>query len=54
MENSYLYYAIGAAVLSLLYGSVLIFKILKQPAGSGKMLEIAQANWRESVSQSPV
>jgi len=43
MENSYLYYAIGAAVLSLLYGSVLIFKILKQPAGSGKMLEIAKA-----------
>src|SRR3989344_8702981 len=43
MENSYLGYAIGAAILSLLYGSVLIYKILKQPAGSGKMLEIARA-----------
>ncbi len=43
MENTYLWYAIGASVLSLLYGSVLIYKILKSPAGQGKMLEIARA-----------
>ncbi len=43
MENTYLYYALGAAVLALLYGSVLIYKILKSPAGEGKMLEIASA-----------
>ena len=43
MENSYLWYAVFAAVLALLYGAFLIFKILKAPAGSGKMLEIAKA-----------
>ena len=43
MENTYLYYALGAAVLALLYGSVLIYQILKSPAGEGKMLEIASA-----------
>jgi K(+)-stimulated pyrophosphate-energized sodium pump len=42
-ENTYLYYALGAAVLALLYGVFLIFKILKQPQGQGKMLEIAKA-----------
>ncbi|MBI3231667.1 MAG: sodium-translocating pyrophosphatase [Candidatus Doudnabacteria bacterium] len=42
MDN-YLYYAVSAAIAALLYGSFLIYKILKQPAGSGKMLEIAQA-----------
>ena len=43
MENTYLSYAIGASLLALLYGSFLIYKILKSPPGSGKMLEIAGA-----------
>src|SRR3989338_10615625 len=43
MENSFLIYALGASVLALLYGVFLIYKILKSPAGSGKMLEIAKA-----------
>jgi K(+)-stimulated pyrophosphate-energized sodium pump len=43
MENTYLFYALGAAILALLYGVFLIFKILKQPQGQGKMLEIAKA-----------
>src|SRR5207237_526857 len=43
MQNAYLWYAAAAAVLALLYGAFLIFKILKQPAGNGKMLEIAKA-----------
>ena len=38
-----LYLAIGASVLGLLYAIFLIIRILKQPAGSGKMLEIAAA-----------
>ena len=42
-ENTLLWYALGAAVLALLYGVFLIFKILKSPAGSGKMLDIAKA-----------
>jgi len=36
-------YALGASLVALLYGAFLIYKILKQPAGSGKMLEIASA-----------
>jgi len=43
MENTYLMYALGASVLALLYGAFLIYKILKQPQGSGKMLDIASA-----------
>ena len=43
IANTYLFYALGAAVLALLYGVFLIFKILKQPQGQGKMLEIAGA-----------
>ena len=43
MENTYLSYALGASVLALLYGVFLIYKVLKSPAGSGKMLEIAAA-----------
>ncbi len=38
-----MWYALAAAVLALLYGAFLIYKILKSPAGSGKMLEIAAA-----------
>ncbi len=43
MENTYLWYAAAAAILALAYGAILIYKILKSPAGSGKMLEIAAA-----------
>lgn len=43
MENAYLWYAIGASLLALLYGIILIFKILQKPQGEGKMLEIARA-----------
>jgi len=43
MTDTYLWYAIGASVLALLYGAFLIYQILRQPAGQGKMLEIAQA-----------
>ena len=42
-QDTYLYYALGAAILALLYGVFLIFKILKQPQGEGKMVEIAKA-----------
>src|SRR6185369_10740727 len=41
--NVYLWYALAAAVLALLYGGFLIYKILRAPQGSGKMLEIAKA-----------
>jgi K(+)-stimulated pyrophosphate-energized sodium pump len=41
--DTILWYAIGAGVLALLYASYLIYKILKKPAGEGKMLEIAGA-----------
>ncbi|MDR3643244.1 MAG: sodium-translocating pyrophosphatase [Candidatus Doudnabacteria bacterium] len=43
MQDSILWYALGAAFLALLYGVFLIVKILKQPAGEGKMIEIAKA-----------
>ncbi len=43
MENTYLYYALGASILALLYGVFLIVQILKSPSGEGKMLEIAKA-----------
>lgn len=42
-ENGYLSYALAAAILALLYGVFLIYKILKKPQGEGKMLEIAKA-----------
>jgi len=42
-QDSMLYYALGAAILALLYGVFLIVKILKKPRGEGKMLEIAAA-----------
>ena len=43
IQESVLWYALGAAILALAYGVFLIVKILKQPAGSGKMTEIASA-----------
>jgi K(+)-stimulated pyrophosphate-energized sodium pump len=43
MTDTYLWYAIGASILALLYGAFLIYQILAKPAGSGKMVEIAQA-----------
>jgi K(+)-stimulated pyrophosphate-energized sodium pump len=42
-ENSYLWYALAASVLALLYGAFLIYRILKSSAGEGKMIEIAAA-----------
>lgn len=42
-STALIYSAIGASVLGLLYAIFLIVRILKQPAGSGKMLEIAAA-----------
>ncbi len=42
-ENSLLVAALVASLIALLYGVFLIFKILRQPQGSGKMLEIAKA-----------
>ncbi len=40
---NYMAYVLGAAILALLYGAFLIWKILKSPQGEGKMLEIAKA-----------
>lgn len=42
-ENQILWYAVVASLVALLYGMFLIYKILKKPAGTGKMLEIASA-----------
>jgi K(+)-stimulated pyrophosphate-energized sodium pump len=42
-ENLYLWYALGASLVALLYGVFLIYRVLAQSPGSGKMLEIAQA-----------
>ena len=42
-ENMLLVYALLGSFIALLYGSFLIYKVLRQPAGSGKMLEIAKA-----------
>ncbi len=42
-STTLLYSSIGASIIGLLYGVFLIVRILKQPAGSGKMLEIAAA-----------
>jgi K(+)-stimulated pyrophosphate-energized sodium pump len=43
MSDTYLWYALGAGVVALLYGAFLIFKVLNARAGEGKMLEIAGA-----------
>ncbi len=42
-ETTLLWYAVAAAFVALFYGSFLIYKILRSPAGSGKMTEIAAA-----------
>ncbi len=42
-DTIYLLYALGAAVLALLYGVFLIIKILKAPEGEGKMIDMARA-----------
>lgn len=36
-------FTLGTALLALLYGAFLVYRILKQPAGDGKMVEIAEA-----------
>lgn len=43
IENQILWYAVISGCLALFYGVFLIYKILKKPAGSGKMLGIASA-----------
>jgi len=43
IENQALYFALGAGVLSVIYGIYLISWILKQPQGNPKMQEIAKA-----------
>lgn len=43
MENQTFYLAIGAGILSVIYGIFLIKWILKQPSGDAKMKEIAGA-----------
>src|SRR3990167_1255616 len=43
MENQVFYLALGAGILSVLYGLYLISWILKQPEGNEKMKEIAKA-----------
>ncbi|MEI6843519.1 MAG: sodium-translocating pyrophosphatase [bacterium] len=42
-EDQILWYALISSCVALVYGAFLIYKILKKPAGSGKMLEIASA-----------
>ncbi len=42
-ETQMLWIAVGASILSLVYGSFLIVNILKKSHGSGKMVEIAKA-----------
>jgi K(+)-stimulated pyrophosphate-energized sodium pump len=42
-ENTYLWLALSASVLALLYGAFLIYRILKSSPGEGKMVEIAAA-----------
>ncbi|OGG50229.1 sodium-translocating pyrophosphatase [Candidatus Kaiserbacteria bacterium RIFCSPHIGHO2_01_FULL_54_36] len=39
----YLWYAVGAGLLALAYGTFLIVRILAKPDGEGKMVEIAEA-----------
>ena len=41
--NSYIAFALGASVLAIVYGLVLITLILKKPTGSEKMQQIAKA-----------
>jgi len=43
LENKFIYWAIGASTLGILYGIYLIFWVLKKPAGNPKMQEIAKA-----------
>jgi len=42
-ESNVLWGAIVSSFIALLYGAFLIYKILKKPAGSGKMVEISAA-----------
>ena len=43
MTDIYLWYAIAASILALLYGAFLIYRIMHQSPGEGKMVEIAKA-----------
>lgn len=42
-ENSYLLYALGASIVSLLYGVFLIYRVMAKSPGEGQMVEIAKA-----------
>ncbi len=42
-ENLYLWYALGASLIALLYGVFLIYRVMAQSPGSGLMVEIAKA-----------
>ena len=43
VENIVLTFALGSAIVSVLYGLILSRWVTRQPAGSGKMIEIAEA-----------
>ena len=43
MNDTYLWYAIAASILALLYGAFLIYRILRHSPGEGKVIEIAKA-----------
>jgi len=43
LENKFIYYALGASIIGILYGLYLIFWVLRHPEGDEKMKEIARA-----------
>src|SRR6185503_18508612 len=42
-ETQLLWSALGASIITLLYGAFLIYKVLKSPSGDAKMMKIAKA-----------
>ncbi len=43
LEQKFIYYAIGASIIGILYGIYLTFWVLRKPEGDSKMQEIAKA-----------
>ena len=43
IENQVIYFALGAGILSVIFGAVLIKWILALPSGNDKMQEISKA-----------